>query len=122
VPPATDCTAHWWNPNESGWVVFLAHQSLIIFAALSTCDSSGKPIRYVSNNCKVSGSGCTGTLYKTSGGSAPVVPWVGPIKLPPVGAITFALTDARNGKMNFTINGQPGSKMISKMIFYSAPG
>jgi hypothetical protein len=119
--PPVDYSALWWNPNESGWGVSLTQQYGISFVTMFTYDASGNPVWYVASNCAVSGSGCTGALYKTAGGSAPTLPWIGPITATPVGTITFAFSDASNGTMNFAISGQSGTRVISKQIFYTAP-
>lgn len=118
--PAVDYSALWWNANESGWGISLTQQYGIIFVTMFTYDAGGNPVWYVASYCPVSGSGCTGTLYKTSGGSAPTLPWVGPITATPVGTITFAFTDASNGTMSFMIDGLAGTRTISKEIFYTA--
>jgi hypothetical protein len=119
--PEVDYSALWWNANESGWGVALTQQYGVIFVTMFTYDASGNPVWYVASNCAVSASGCTGALYKTSGGTVPTTPWVGPITATAVGNITIAFTDASNGTMNFTINGQSGTRAISKQIFYTPP-
>ena len=119
--PAVDYSALWWNGNESGWGVALAQQYGIIFVTMFTYDGSGNPAWYVASNCSVFGNGCSGTLYRTAGGSSPTLPWVGPIVATPVGSVSLAFADASNGTMNFTIGEQSGSRVISKQIFYTAP-
>ncbi len=119
--PAIDYSALWWNANESGWGVALTQQYGIIFVTIFTYDASGNPAWYVASNCTVSGNGCSGTLYRTAGGSSPTAPWVGPILATPVGSVSLAFADGSNGTMNFAINGQSGSRTITKQIFYTAP-
>ena len=119
--PAEDHSSLWWNANESGWGVSLMQQDGIIFAVLFSYDSGGNPVWYVASNCTLTGSSCNGTLYQTSGGTAPDMPWLGPVTTTPVGTISFAFTDASNGTMSFTVDGRRGSKAIAKQIFYTAP-
>src|SRR5206468_10919858 len=69
APPAIDYTDLWWNPNEAGWGMAITHQYGDIFLAWYVYDGSGKPFWYVASNCVVSGSSCSGPLYRTT--SAP---------------------------------------------------
>lgn len=122
TPPATDYSALWWNPDESGWGVALTQQYGTIFATLYTYDALGNPVWYVASACSVSGSGCTGDLYQVSGGSAPSVPWNGANKATAkVGSISFVFSDDGNAVMHYQINGAAGSKSISKQVFYTEP-
>jgi len=118
TPPAVDYTDLWWNANESGWGVALTQQFGTIFATWYAYDDSGKAIWYVASNCTVAGSGCSGDLYKVSGGSMPSVPWnSAALAVTKVGAVSFAFSDSSTGTMTYTINGLDGSKAISRQLF-----
>src|SRR5205807_4107411 len=67
APPAVDYTDLWWNADESGWGMAIAHQYGVMFLAWYVYDATGKPTWYVASNCVVSGSNCSGTLYRTTG-------------------------------------------------------
>src|SRR3989338_5634061 len=67
---ALDYTDLWWNASESGWGVALTQDVGMIFAAWYTYDAAGQPIWYVASSCPLSGSGCTGDVYKVTGGGA----------------------------------------------------
>lgn len=118
TPPAVDYTDLWWNTGESGWGVALTQEYATIFAAWYTYDALGNPVWYVASNCPVVGSGCTGDLYRVSGGSPLTAAWKGTgLVITPVGNVAMAFSDARNGRMNYTIDGVAGSRAITRLEF-----
>jgi hypothetical protein len=80
-------------------------------------DSSGKPVWYVASNCAVSGSGCSGTLYRTTG------PPFGPtfdsskIQVFAVGSVTLTFGDADHGTLSYSVDGISGTKSITRQLF-----
>ena len=115
--PAVDYTDLWWNKNESGWGVSLTQQFGIIFAAWYTYDAAGNPVWYVATNCPVSGAGCTGTLYRVTGGAPLTAAWK-PIAPPTaVGEVTFAFSDGASGMMQYTINGVSAKRTITRQVY-----
>ena len=65
----------------------------------------------------VSGSGCTGPLYRTTG--PPFGPTFNPamVQVITVGTVSLAFTDAGNGTLTYTVNGVSGSKAITRQLF-----
>jgi len=117
VAPKVDYTDLWWNKDESGWGVSLTQQFGIVFAAWYTYDAAGNPVWYVATNCPVSGAGCTGTLYRVTGGTPLTAAWK-PITPPTaVGEVTFAFSNAANGTMTYTINGVAASRAITRQVY-----
>lgn len=115
---SVDYSDLWWNQSESGWGVSLAQQNSIIFATWFTYDAQGKPVWYVASSCPLTGSTCTGELYRVSGGAAPTMPWNGLNKLvTKVGDISFAFMNAGAGTMSYTIDGISSSRPISRQSF-----
>lgn len=117
---ATTITGLWWNQNESGWGATLTHQYDIIFVTMFVYDGNAQPTWYVASSCAVSGSGCTGTLYRVTGGQVPTSTWSGSTSATSVGNVTLSFSDVNNGTMNYTINGAGGSKSITRQVFRSA--
>ena len=80
-------------------------------------DNAGRPVWYVASNCTVSGTGCTGTLYRTTG--PPFGPGFNPnsVQVFTVGSATIVFTDANNGTLSYTVNGVSGSKAITRQLF-----
>ena len=115
--PAFDYTDLWWNPTESGWGVSLTQQSNIIFAAWYTYDASGNPIWYAATNCPATATGCTGPLFRFTGGAPLTSPWKGIDSRVPVGNITFAFTNPANGTMSYTVNGVSSSRAITRQVY-----
>lgn len=116
--PAQDYTALWWNANESGWGVTLTQQYGMIFVVMYAYDAAGKPVWYVASSCPLSGTTCSGDLYRVDGGSAPTAAWNGGNKATTkVGSISFAFADGNNATMNYVINGVSASKAITRQIF-----
>ncbi len=117
TPPVVDYTDLWWNKNESGWGVALTQQFGMIFAAWYAYDAAGNPVWYVATNCPVNGAGCTGTLYRVTGGAPLTAPWKAITPPTPVGSVTFAFTDAANGSMTYTIDGAAASRAITRQVY-----
>jgi alpha-tubulin suppressor-like RCC1 family protein len=107
----------WWNPNESGWGLTVAHQADVMFLAWYVYDGAGKPVWYVASNCAVSGHGCTGTLYRTTG--PPFGPTFDPAKVQVItaGTASLAFSDANNGTLTYTVNGVSASKAVTRLLF-----
>jgi len=111
--PTVDYTDLWWNSNENGWGVALTQQYGVVSAAWYSYDSTGKAFWYVAS-CPVSGSDCAGDLYQVTGGSPLSGVWHGTNPSNKAGTISFAFTDASHGTMSYTINGVPGSRIITR--------
>jgi hypothetical protein len=117
VPPAVDYTDLWWNPSESGWGIAIAHRFGIVFLAWYVYDGTGKPVWYVVPNCPLSGTACSGDLFRTTG------PGFGPTFDPgrvtpfPAGSVTVTFSDANNGTLTYRVNGVESSKPITRQTF-----
>lgn len=115
--PVVDYTDLWWNANESGWGVSLTQQYGVIFAAWYAYDAAGDPVWYVATNCPVIGAGCTGTLYRVTGGTPLTAPWKAIDPPAAVGSVTFAFTDVANGTMSYTIDGIAANRVITRQVY-----
>ena len=108
----------WWNANESGWGVSLTQQFGVIFAAWYTYDATGKPVWYVVSNCPVVGAGCTGALYRVTGGEPLTTNWNGTNPVNEVRSLTYAFSDAANGTINYVIDGVvTANRTIARQIY-----
>jgi hypothetical protein len=115
--PAVDYTDLWWGgASESGWGMAMAQQFGITFLAWYVYDSAGKPTWQVAT-CAMSGSSCSGTLFRTTG------PAFGPtfntslVHATAAGTITVDFTDANNAIVNYTVDGVSASKTITRQLF-----
>jgi len=115
--PAVDYSDLWYNASESGWGMSITHQSDTMFLAWYVYDSSGKPVWYVAPACAVSGSSCSGSLYRTTG------PAFGPTFNPnqvqafEVGSAIVSFIDANNAVLSYTVNGVTATKTITRQAF-----
>lgn len=115
-------TGLWSNSSEPGWGGTITQQYGKIFAAIYSYESSGAPVWYTASDCPVTGSGCSGTLYKVTGGTPLTGSWNGTnLAVTPVGNITFSFADTSSGSVSYTINGASGTKNITRYVFASAP-
>jgi len=116
-PPAVDYTDLWWNAAESGWGMAITQQYGNIFLAWYVYDASGNPFWYVASNCVVSGSSCSGKLYRTTG--APFGPTYDQslVKVFEAGSVIVSFLDANNAVLSYTVNGVTATKTITRQIF-----
>jgi hypothetical protein len=115
--PGVDYTDLWWNPNESGWGIAVTQQASVMFLTWYVYDDGGNPTWYVASSCAVSGPGCSGTLYRTTG--PPFGPTFDPtsVHVSTVGTATLSFTDPNNGTLSYTVNGVSGTKAITRQLF-----
>lgn len=114
---AVDYSDLWWNPNESGWGMAMAHQSGNIFLAWYVYDANGQAVWYVASNCVVSGSSCAGTLYRTTG--PPFGPTFNPsqVQVSTAGNVIVSFIDANNAVLSYTVNGVTATKTVTRQLF-----
>ena len=115
--PGVDYTDLWWNPSESGWGMAIAQQASVMFLAWYVYDGSGKPMWYVASNCAVSGNGCSGTLYRTTGPAFGPTFDPGSIQVFTVGGVSLTFSDADHGTLSYTVDGVSGTKSITRQLF-----
>ena len=115
--PTVDFTDLWWNPSEPGWGVMVTQQFGVIFLAWYVYDGAGKPMWYVASNCSVSGNGCDGTLYRTTGPAFGTTFDASQMQVVANGSVSVSFTDANNGVLTYTVNGVTASKSITRQVF-----
>jgi hypothetical protein len=95
----------------------ITQQYGVMFLAWYVYDGAGKPIWYVAPDCVVVGSGCSGSLYRTTG------PPLGPsfdhnaVQVFAAGTISVSFTDANNATLSYTVNGVSSTKTITRQVF-----
>jgi hypothetical protein len=114
--PAFNVADLWWNAQESGWGLSLAHGvSGTLFATWFTYGSDGKPMWYVMSGCVwEAASQCRGTLYRTNGTPVglPYQPADG--RVTTVGTLTLKFTDQTNATMQAVIDGVVVNKTMTR--------
>jgi lysyl endopeptidase len=120
-------TDMWWNPNESGWGLNIAHQSDIIFATLFNYDQNGRDLWLVmSNGALQTGSTNSlvyqGSLFRTTGpafNASPFTP-IGAGNITTVGNMKLEFTTGNAGKLTYDVNGVAVTKNIQRQVFAEA--
>lgn len=108
----------WWNPAESGWGLTVDQHGGMAFVAIYSYDDAGNPVWYVMFSCPMLANECTGDLFQVSGGTAPTQAWDGTNKqVTAVGTGKLKFSDAAHGVFSYTLNGQTGSRSISRQQF-----
>jgi hypothetical protein len=117
TPPGVDYTDLWWNPSESGWGLAVTQQGSVMFLAWYVYDGSGKPMWYVAPDCVVTGTLCTGTLYRTTGPALGATFDPSKVQATMAGSVTLTFSDANDGTLSYTVNGASATKAITRQVF-----
>jgi hypothetical protein len=108
----------WWNAAEPGTgVSIIHHASGVAFITWFTYNEAGKPQWFVSPDCTVVGTGCTGTLFEASGPSAAAAFDPARVSRRTVGSVSFVFADANQGTMSWRIGARSGSVSLTRQPF-----
>jgi len=94
----------------------MAQQYGITFLAWYVYDAVSKPTWLVAT-CTMSGSSCSGTLYRTTG------PAFGPtfnpsqVQAVAAGTVSVNFTDANNAILSYTVDGVSATKTVTRQLF-----
>ena len=105
-----DYSGHWWDPNDSGWGLFIWHDKFdYVLAAWFTYTPDGKPIWYVLQPTFNTSSATASTpLRQTSRLPGSTTPPQGPTSYTVVGSASLDFTNfgtADEGKLTYTFTG-----------------
>ncbi len=105
-----DYSGHWWDPNDSGWGLFIWHDARDnVLAAWFTYTPDGKPMWYVFQpTWTTSASTVTTPLLQTSRLPGPTSPPPAPTSYATVGSASLDFTNfgtADEGKITYTFTG-----------------
>jgi CSLREA domain-containing protein len=107
----------WWNSQEPGWGINLAHQANTMFATLFTYDASGRDLWLVASALNRQGDGSfAGPLYGVQGPAFDTAPW-SPVTATPAGNMSLRFTAGDSGTLNYTYNGVSVAKQITRQQF-----
>ena len=122
----TDMSDLWWNPNESGWGINIAHQREVIFATFFVYGADNKTRWYVAPDMIGPSSGdassytFSGNLYETNG------PFLGgpfnptQVSNVQVGTATLVFSQANRGTLDYSVGTSVVSKVIERQTFRRA--
>jgi hypothetical protein len=110
----------WWGGStEDGWGMSIQQHGNTQFNALYVYDNAGKPTWYVlpTGTWNSTFTTYTGAIYQPT--SAPLNNYTkAAFVVPPSpGSVTLTFTSASTATMQYTINGQSGTKSISRQVF-----
>jgi len=131
---ATNYQDLWWNSNEPGWGINLAHQGNLVFVTWYTYDVNGPvaghPPLWLSGLLKRIGSSnyFGGTLTRTSGPRFDN--YMAPFGTQDVGMATVGFTDGNHGTFSWVTNGtgglplnnNPQTRTIMRFLFAAQGG
>ena len=116
-----DYTDLWYNANESGWGLNLIQQGRTIFATLYVYGTDTAPRWYSASDLEPVGTSqtqFTGQLYQSTG------PYFGAtsfdsnaVSTLAVGTMTITFTSPTTATLQYTINGAPVTKNITRYLF-----
>lgn len=108
---------------ESGWGVNVAHQGDIFFVTWFTYDADGSQMWLVAPDVRRDAGGTfTGALFRTTGPPFDTMPFdPARLGLTQVGTVSFAFSDANNGRFSYTFGGVSQSKPIVRQVFGPLP-
>ena len=114
---STDFSDVWWvGPQENGWGINFIQQSNVIFATMFVYGQDGTPRWYVASALDPQSAGSTtftGILYRTTGPHFGG-PWTANAVATPVGNMTVAFNTATTATLNYTVDGVPVRKTITR--------
>lgn len=107
-----DYSGHWWDPNDSGWGLFIWHDALDnVLAAWFTYTPDGKPMWYVFQpKWQTSNTTFTSNLMQTSRPPGTTSPPPNPTAITVAGSASLDFTNfgtADEGKLTYTFTGGP---------------
>ena len=110
-----DYSGHWWDPNDSGWGLFIWHDARDnLLAAWFTYAADGKPIWYTFQpKWQTSSATFETALLQTSRAPGATVPPPNPTAFVVAGAVSLDFTNfgtADEGKLIYTLTG--GAKQV----------
>ena len=109
----------WWNAEESGWGINLSHQGDLLFATWFTYGAGGRAQWLFGSEVRRQPTGeFRGRLYRSTGTPLPFVAGAqASTGYSDVGEITLAFSDGEHGRMDYSVDGIPQSKAITRYLF-----
>jgi hypothetical protein len=118
--PMSNFQGMWWNPLESGWGLYVAHQGDVIFAVWFTYDATGKPTWYSMTATRVDTTTFSGSIIRTTGPAYTATAF-DPARVSEVvvGTGTLMFDDTDNGTFSSVVGDLAQTRNITRQIFGS---
>ncbi len=109
----------WWNPQEPGWGINLAHQGNILFATLFTYASDGRDLWMVASSLDRQSDGSfSGSLYSTFGSPFYTAAWQA-YAATDVGRMTLRFASGEAGTLDYSVSGTRVIRNIVRQVIGS---
>jgi uncharacterized protein (DUF1800 family) len=122
---AANYTDHWWNKDESGWGLTLAHHNDKLFAVWYVYDTDGLPLWVVMPDGAFSSDGrsFSGVIYRTTGPSFRSSSFLpSNVTVTPAGTAKLDFgADESSATVTYTIAGMTSTKQLVREPFGNAP-
>jgi hypothetical protein len=117
--PVPNFTDLWWNAGESGWGLSISQQYRTLFAVWYSYGPGGQSTWYVlPGGSWISGDTYSGTLYRTAAAPGTIGAFdASAVSRTAVGTLTLKFTTANTATMSYVVDGQSGTKAISRQPF-----
>jgi hypothetical protein len=110
----TDVTDIWYNPTQSGWGMQLNQTGSFVFATIFVYGTGGQPTWVTGELEGAGGSTFTGPLYVNTGPYYGGTWNPGAVTSRRAGTMTFTLTSATTGQLNYTVDGVAVAKSVQR--------
>ncbi|MGZ5097687.1 MAG: hypothetical protein ACXWBK_06370 [Usitatibacter sp.] len=110
----------WWaGLGENGWGMSIVQHRDMLFSVIYAYDAGGKSTWYVfpGGQWNEARTAFTGALYVPRGAPFTAYDAARFVVGSPVGSATLTFTDASNAVLDYSINGTPGRKNITRQLF-----
>jgi uncharacterized protein (DUF1800 family) len=122
---AANYTDLWWNKDESGWGLTLAHHNDKIFGVWYVYDTDGKPFWVVMSDGEFSNGGLTftGALYRTTGPSYREATFDRDrVTVTPAGSARLDFSaDATSATVTYNIGTLTATKKVARQLYGNTP-
>lgn len=107
----------WFNPNESGWGINIAHQETVLFATLFVYGADNRPTWFVASSMTPVGNSYVGDLLQTSGPAYFNNFNPAGVGFRVVGRITFTPRNEGEATIVYSVDGISITKNIQRQTF-----
>ncbi|HUL94894.1 MAG TPA: hypothetical protein VLT89_02725 [Usitatibacter sp.] len=121
--PTVDAQGLWWNPRENGTGLSVVAHGDTLFVALYIYDEDGEPTWVVmpGGSWDPTFTAYSGALYRSSGGPSFYGYDAASLAAGPAGTLTITFQDDDHARIEYTINGVSGFKLVERYSFDNGP-
>jgi len=121
---AANYTDHYWNRDESGWGLTIAHHNDKVFAVWYVYDTDGKPLWVVlpDGSFSIDRKAFSGTIYRTTGPAYRAATFQpARVTVGLAGSARLEFVSETSVKITYTLGGVTTTKTVERQSFGNAP-